>query len=196
MISKLLPSVIAVSLLSAAAFAGPKVSERAHCKLKNVAVGKIIYDGQCKVTEELTSYGALFSIKMGSAEPMKFAGPVNSSKWLHGAEDVHYTNEAHKAVFKWSDFKLVVKDDGMGGQTTSNHQSTPQSNSSSKAQMKTFCKGMIAEKAGTRPGNVTIDKVETEPGVKPASKVYGTAHGKGYICQFDTEGKFVDVYPY
>lgn len=108
--SKFILGVAAAALLTTTAFAGPKVSERAHCKLKNVAVGKVIYDGQCKVTEELTSYGALFSIKMGSAKPMKFAGPLNSSKWLHGAEDVHYTNQAHKAVFKWSDFKLVVKD--------------------------------------------------------------------------------------
>jgi hypothetical protein len=69
-------------------------------------------------------------------------------------------------------------------------------NNVNHGKMKTYCKGMIAEKAETRPGNVTIDKVETESGVKPASKVYGTAHGKGYICQFDTEGKFVDVYPY
>jgi hypothetical protein len=47
---------------------------------------------------------------MGSVEPMRFGGPLNSSKWLHGGEDAHYTNEGHKAGFKWSDFKLVVKD--------------------------------------------------------------------------------------
>jgi hypothetical protein len=194
MISKLLPGVIAVSLLSVAAFAGPKASEHATCKLTNVAVGKTLYEGSCKVTEELTDYGAVFDIKMGNAESFKFAGPLNSSKWMHGSEDVHFTNAPHGAIFKWSDFALVVAEDATGGHAAAN--AAPSSHSGSKAQMKTYCKGMIAEKAGTRPGNVTIDKVETESGVKPASKVYGSAHGKGYICQFDTEGKFVAVYPY
>ncbi|PHS42249.1 MAG: hypothetical protein COB07_00480 [Sulfurovum sp.] len=57
-----------------------------------------------------------------------------------------------------------------------------------------YCKGMIAEKAGTKPMNVQMGSLVVEQGAKPASKASGTAFGKKYTCEFDTEGKFFDVH--
>ena len=64
-----------------------------------------------------------------------------------------------------------------------------------QGQMVNYCKGMIAEKAGTKPMYVQMmGGLVVEQGAKPASKAFGTANGTKYTCEFDTQGKFFDVH--
>ncbi len=63
-----------------------------------------------------------------------------------------------------------------------------------QGQMVNYCKGMIAEKAGTKPMYVQMGSLVVEQGTRPASKASGTAHGKKYTCEFDSEGKYFDVH--
>ena len=63
-----------------------------------------------------------------------------------------------------------------------------------QGQMVNYCKGMIAEKAATKPMNVQMGELVVEQGSKPASKASGTAFGKKYTCEFDSEGKFFEVH--
>ncbi len=63
-----------------------------------------------------------------------------------------------------------------------------------QGQMVNYCKGMIAEKVGTKPMYVQMGSLVVEQGAKPASSASGTVDGKKYTCQFDTEGKYLDVY--
>ncbi len=53
---------------------------------------------------------------------------------------------------------------------------------------------MIAGEVNTKPMYVQMGSLVVEQGAKPASSVSGTVDGKKYTCQFDTEGKYVDVY--
>lgn len=63
-----------------------------------------------------------------------------------------------------------------------------------QGQMVNYCKGMIAGEANTKPMYVQMGSLVVEQGVKPASTASGTVDGKKYTCQFDTEGKYLDVY--
>jgi len=63
-----------------------------------------------------------------------------------------------------------------------------------QGQMVNYCKGMIAEKAGTKPMYVQMGSLVVEPGTRPASKASGAANGKKYTCEFDSEGKYFDVH--
>ena len=64
-----------------------------------------------------------------------------------------------------------------------------------QGQMVNYCKGMIAEKADTKPMNVQMmGGLVVEQGTRPASKASGTAFGKKYTCEFDSEGKFFEVH--
>lgn len=63
-----------------------------------------------------------------------------------------------------------------------------------QGQMINYCKGMISEKAGTKPMYVQMGSLVVEEGVRPASKASGTANGQRYTCEFDSEGKFFDVH--
>jgi hypothetical protein len=63
-----------------------------------------------------------------------------------------------------------------------------------QGQMVNYCKGMIAEKAGTKPMYVQMGSLVVEQGTKPASKASGTVDGKKYTCEFDSEGKYFDVH--
>ncbi len=65
-----------------------------------------------------------------------------------------------------------------------------------QGQMINYCRGMIAEKAGTKPMYVQMGRVEIEQGARPASSIPGTVDGKKYTCLFDTEGKYVDTVDY
>ena len=63
-----------------------------------------------------------------------------------------------------------------------------------QGQMVNYCKGMIAGEVNTKPMYVQMGSLVVEQGVKPASSASGTVDGKKYTCQFDTEGKYIDVY--
>ena len=82
--------------------------------------------------------------------------------------------------------------------TKSKYNKAPSTSASTQfenqGQMVNYCKGMIAGKVNTKPMYVQMGRLEIEQGVKPASSVSGTAYGKKYTCQFDTEGKYLDVY--
>ncbi len=103
--SKFLVGAIAAFMVTTSAMAA--VSETATCKLTNVAAGKTLYSGKCRVTQEETKYNTVFTIKMGSAEPFKFAGKRGSSEW-YGTEPTHFTDLPNGGIFKWGDFALVV----------------------------------------------------------------------------------------
>lgn len=64
-----------------------------------------------------------------------------------------------------------------------------------QGEMVNYCRGMIAGEVNTKPMYVTMGSVVVEQGVKPASTVSGTVDGKRYTCQYDTEGKYLSVYP-
>ncbi len=70
----------------------------------------------------------------------------------------------------------------------------PSSNFQNQGQMVNYCKGMIAGEVNTKPMYVQMGRLVVEQGARPASSVSGTVDGKKYTCQFDTEGKYVDVY--
>ncbi len=103
--TKLLIGAAAAVMFTTSAMA---ISETATCKLTNVAAGKALYEGKCRVTQEETKYNTVFTIKMGSAEPFLFAGKRGSTAWMHGAEETHFTDLPNGGIFKWGDFALVV----------------------------------------------------------------------------------------
>ena len=104
-ISKLiLGATAAVALVSVASTSALAATADGKCKLTNVDVDKVLYDGECTIHQEETDYGTLFSIKMGNAQSFKFAGKGDS--WMHGAEKVHFKDLGGGAIFKWGDFAL------------------------------------------------------------------------------------------
>ena len=62
-----------------------------------------------------------------------------------------------------------------------------------QGQMINYCKGMISEKAGTKPMYVQMGRVEMGQG---ASFISGTAYKIRYTCQFDQNNNFVNVSKY
>jgi hypothetical protein len=79
------------------------------CKLKNESVNKVIYHGDCRIKQTIKRDTTVWSIKMGSAEPMLFAG--RGTHYMHGPEDVTFNDRGNSAVFAWGDFTLKVKED-------------------------------------------------------------------------------------
>jgi len=63
-----------------------------------------------------------------------------------------------------------------------------------QGQMINYCRGMIAGEAGTKPMYVQMGSLVVEQGARPASKASGTAHGKKYTCEFDSEGQYFAVH--
>jgi hypothetical protein len=100
-------AVLAASLSSVAA--AQSFSASATCKLTNTRANKALYEGPCTVTESRGSgNNTVFSVKMGNAEPYLFAGVRGQSNWMHGAEDVKFTDLPKGGIFRWSDFVLAV----------------------------------------------------------------------------------------
>jgi hypothetical protein len=79
------------------------------CKLSNVSVGKVIYHGDCRIKQTIKKDTTVWSIKMGSADPMLFAG--RGTHYMHGPEDVTFSDRGNSATFAWGDFTLKVKED-------------------------------------------------------------------------------------
>jgi hypothetical protein len=98
---------VAVSLASVAS--AQTFRERATCKLTNTAQNKSIYEGPCIVTQSPGSgNNTFFSVKLGNAEPFLFAGVRGQRNWMHGAEEVQFTDAPNGGIFRWSNFALVV----------------------------------------------------------------------------------------
>lgn len=105
--ARFLSAVAAFALASTASAAGLKVGETADCKLTNVAEDVVLYDGECRVTEEITSTSTIYTVNMGSAEPFMFASP-DGKQWMHGPDEVEFRDLGKGAIFKWSDFALAI----------------------------------------------------------------------------------------
>jgi hypothetical protein len=105
--TRFLGAIAAVALTSTASAAGLKIGETANCKLTNVTKDVALYDGECQVTEEITNTSTIFTVKMGSAESFMFAS-ADGKHWMHGPEEVEFTDLGQGAIFKWSDFALAI----------------------------------------------------------------------------------------
>jgi len=78
------------------------------CKLKNESAGKVIYRGDCCIKQTVQKDMTVWSIKMGSADPMLFAG--KGTHYMHGPEDVSFSDHGNSDTFAWGDFALKVKE--------------------------------------------------------------------------------------
>lgn len=96
-------------VLASGAFA-QSFSENATCKLTNTAKNAALYEGACTVTQSQSDYSdnTIFSIQMGNSEPFLFAGQRGQPNWMHGAEEVQFTDLPNGGIFHWSTFALVV----------------------------------------------------------------------------------------
>ena len=50
----------------------------------------------------------IYTVELGASEPFKFATSDCGKTWLHGPEDAQFRDLGKGAIFKWSDFALVV----------------------------------------------------------------------------------------
>ncbi|MFQ6537813.1 MULTISPECIES: hypothetical protein [Aphanothece] len=82
--------------------------ERATCKLTNTAAQVALYEGPCKVKQTMSGENTIFSVKMGKTEPFLFAGVRGQKTWMHGPEEVDFTDLPNGGIFRWSTFVLVV----------------------------------------------------------------------------------------
>jgi hypothetical protein len=89
----------------------PKLRDTGYCVLENVKVGKRIYQGDCRITQEEKDYGPLITVKLGEAQAFKFACQRNGS-CLTGPTDVQLRDRGNgSATFRWEDFRLDVDAD-------------------------------------------------------------------------------------
>lgn len=89
----------------------PKLRDTGYCVLENVKVGKRIYQGDCRITQEEKDYGALITVRMGNADPVKFGCQRNGSCQM-GPTDVRINDRGNgTATFRWEDFRLDVDAD-------------------------------------------------------------------------------------
>ena len=82
--------------------------EAATCKLTNTAVNKSLYEGPCTVKQSASGENMVYTVHMGTGEPFKFAGVRGQRTWMHGAEQVQFTDLPNGGIFRWSTFALVV----------------------------------------------------------------------------------------
>jgi uncharacterized lipoprotein YehR (DUF1307 family) len=103
--------ILAATIIGTQATSAREISAQADgtCKLTNVKVSKVIYHGDCVIKQTIRKDMTVWSIKMGSAEPMLFAG--NGTHYQHGPEDVTFSDRGNSAIFAWGDFTLKVKED-------------------------------------------------------------------------------------
>ena len=93
-----------------------KVRATGVCHLANTAAQKVIYNGECRITQEPTNYGSsLITIRMGNADPMLFACR-NDGNCMHGPTEVRMRDRGNgEASFRWKEggnsFRLDVEAD-------------------------------------------------------------------------------------
>lgn len=79
------------------------------CKLTNTAAHAVLFDGDCSVTQTLRANGrSVFEIELGEGAPFVFAGIEGETNWMHGAEQVHFTDLPNGGIFHWSTFAQVI----------------------------------------------------------------------------------------
>lgn len=84
------------------------VTAAATCKLTNTAVSKTLYEGIFKVKQSQSGANTIFSITMQGGEPFLFAGQRGNPTWMHGPEQVQFTDLPTGGIFSWGSFALVV----------------------------------------------------------------------------------------
>jgi hypothetical protein len=68
-----------------------------------------LYEGSCTVKQSESESGSIiFEIQMGDSEPFLFAGKRGQKNWMHGPEEVNFTDLPNGGIFRWSNFVLVV----------------------------------------------------------------------------------------
>ena len=88
-----------------------KLRDTGYCVLENVKVSKVIYQGDCRITQEEKDYGALITVKLGEAQAFKFGCQRNGS-CLTGPTEVKMRDRGNgTATFRWEDFLLDVDAD-------------------------------------------------------------------------------------
>jgi hypothetical protein len=103
--------VLAVMLAGTQAASAREITAETDgtCKLKNEMVGKVIYHGDCRIKQTVKKDTTIWEIKMGNAESMLFAG--RGTHYMHGPEDVTFSDRGNSAIFAWGDFTLKVIED-------------------------------------------------------------------------------------
>jgi hypothetical protein len=88
-----------------------KLRDTGVCHLANIKAQRVIYNGECKITQEAKDYGALITIRMGSADPFLFACRRDGS-CMTGPTQVRMRDRGNgEASFRWEDFRLDVDAD-------------------------------------------------------------------------------------
>jgi hypothetical protein len=93
-----------------------KLRDTGVCHLANINAQKVIYNGECRITQEAKDYGALITIRMGRADPMLFACQRDGSSCMHGPTEVRMRDRGNgEASFRWREgeqaFRLDVEAD-------------------------------------------------------------------------------------
>jgi hypothetical protein len=116
-------SLMAACALALVLFAGlsgtaqaQKLRDTGVCHLANITAQKVIYNGECKITQETKDYGPLITIKMGSAEPFKFACQRDGKCMVNGPTEGRMRDRGQgEASFRWKEgnqaFRLDVEAD-------------------------------------------------------------------------------------
>ena len=99
---KLLTATVLAVTMSVSASAD--IQADGQCKLKNLAVDKVLYHGGCTIRQSQSGENTIFEIKMGSGESFLFAGHGN--QWMHGPDKVKFTDLGGGAIFVWDKFSL------------------------------------------------------------------------------------------
>lgn len=106
--------ILTALLAMACANADHKISAEAegHCKLKNTAKGRELYNGDCTIKQTVKNNGneTIWKITMGTTEPFLFACSPNG-QCMHGPEDTQFKDHGRSGTFRWGDFKLDVEQD-------------------------------------------------------------------------------------
>lgn len=90
-----------------------KLRDTGVCHLANIGAQKVIYNGECKITQEAKDYGALITVRMGGAEPFMF-GCQRNGTCQRGATEVRMRDRGNgEASFRWNEggqaFRLDVE---------------------------------------------------------------------------------------
>ena len=107
MVLKALTASAVGMLLASGAFA-QSFTGAATCELTNTAENAKLYEGACTVTQSESGENTIFEVKMGDAELFLFAGKRGQANWMHGPEEVVFTDLPGGGIFRWSTFALAI----------------------------------------------------------------------------------------
>lgn len=89
-----------------------KLRDTGVCKLKNTKADKVIYNGECRITQEQTEYSTVITVKLGEAQAFKFGCQPNGKCMVNGPTEGSIQDRGNgNATFRWEDFRLDVNAD-------------------------------------------------------------------------------------